>query len=97
MTRAVGLIISLIDKIFKVTAIIPFVKTFNRLLGALVGLLEGLAVVGLLIFFASRFPMGTTFELVLRNSYFAEPLYFFGKILASLLPKALRLIQPVIS
>ena len=97
VTRLVGLLINIVDKVFKITAIIPFVKTFNRLLGAVVGFLEGLAVVGLMVFFASRFPIGATFELALRGSYFAKILYFFGKILAPLLPKALQLIQPVIT
>ena len=96
VTRIVGFLVNVIDKIFKITTIIPFVKTFNRLLGATVGLLEGLVVVGLMVFFASRFPMGAAFELALRSSYFAKILYFFGKILAPLLPKALQLIQPVI-
>jgi membrane protein required for colicin V production len=96
-TRLVGLIFSIVNKVFKIIAIIPFLKTFNRLLGAVLGLIEGLLIMGLVVYFASRFPFGPAFELALRSSWLAKLLFTVGKVLAPLLPEAVRMMQPVIT
>lgn len=95
-TRLIGLLVHLADKIFKFIAIIPFLKTFNRLLGAAFGLIEGTFALGLSVYFASRFPFGPMFELMLRDSEVAKSLLRVGSILAPLLPKTVRLLQSIL-
>jgi membrane protein required for colicin V production len=96
VTRLVGLLVLLADKVFKFVAIIPFLKSFNRLLGALFGLIEGTLVLGLVVYFAGRFPVNAAFEMALRNSQIARALNVIGTLLAPLLPKALRALQSVL-
>lgn len=46
---------ALLDKALDVISIIPFVKTINRLSGAVLGLVEGSVVLGLLFYYADVF------------------------------------------
>jgi len=96
INRLFGIVIFAADKIFKVIAIIPFLKTFNRLLGAVFGLIEGTLVLGLAVYFASRFPFTAAFTTALQGSQLAKPLYAVGLVLAPLLPQAVRMIQSVL-
>lgn len=93
VNKLVGLAFWVIEKIFKFIAIIPFLKTFNRLLGAALGLLEGTLVLGLTVYFASRFPVSTGFDTLLADSTVAHALLPVGSILAPLLPLAVRAAQ----
>lgn len=96
INRIVGLLIHVIDKAFAVIAIIPFMKTFNRLLGALLGLLEGTLVLGLIVYVASKFPISAASEIIFRNSSIARMLNHIGELLSPLLPKAIQAIQSIL-
>lgn len=96
VNRLFGVIVWLAEKVFKIIAIIPFLKTFNRLLGAIFGLIEGTLVLGLAVFFSSRFAFTAAFAAALQGSQLAKSLYAVGAILAPLLPQAVRAIQSAI-
>ncbi len=96
VNRLVGLAFWIVEKIFKFIAVIPFVKTFNRLLGAALGLLEGTLVIGLAVYFAARFPISGGFEALMKASSLAKAFAAVGAILAPLLPATVRAIQSVI-
>ena len=55
--RLVRLIFSLLDKTFNLIAIVPFAKSFNRLGGAIIGLIGGVIVLGLAFNFATSYPL----------------------------------------
>jgi uncharacterized membrane protein required for colicin V production len=94
--KLIGVVVHLIDRVFKVVSIIPFVKTFNRLLGAAFGLIEGAAILGIGVWFAARFPLGPGFELALRGSQVAKTLKVVGSMLSPLLPVAVQAMRSVI-
>jgi len=48
--RLTALIFSIVDKAFDIISIIPFLKSINRLAGAIFGAAEGLTVTGLIFF-----------------------------------------------
>ena len=96
VNRLIGLLVLVVDKVFKFIAIIPFLKTFNRLLGALFGLIEGTLVLGLVVYMAGRFPVSDAFTTALQGSQIAKPLHVIGTLLAPLLPKALQALKSVI-
>jgi uncharacterized membrane protein required for colicin V production len=96
IVRLIGIAVHLIDKVFKVISIVPFMKTFNRLLGAALGLVEGVLVLGLLVYFSARFPVSAASELLLRESEIARAFNLAGAILAPFLPAALRAVQSVL-
>ena len=90
VNKLVGLLFWFIEKIFKFISVIPFLKTFNRLLGAALGLLEGTLVLGLVVYFASRFPVSAVSQTLMGDSSVAHALLPVGSILAPLLPLAVR-------
>lgn len=93
----VGIIFYIVEKIFNLISIIPFVKSINRLTGLVFGLLLGSLLVGLLIFFASRYSIITSFfGQVLVDSRIAPLLARFVNILSPLMPDALKALQSLI-
>ena len=50
--RLVGFLFWILDNIFKFVSILPFIKSINRLAGGLLGFLEGVIIVGAVMFFA---------------------------------------------
>ncbi|MFC1638972.1 CvpA family protein [Patescibacteria group bacterium] len=96
ITRGIGLLVHLLEKAFKFAAIIPFLKTFEKLLGAALGLLEGTLFLGLLVYFTARFPISATFEDMLVESWMARGLNVVGSALAPLLPDAVQALRSVL-
>ena len=96
INRLIGLIFYIINKIFNIISIIPFTKSVNRLLGALLGFIEGTLVLGLIIYFISRFEISEWFTGVLIGSKVAMWLAWVASILAPLLPELLRQLKSVI-
>jgi uncharacterized membrane protein required for colicin V production len=96
VNRLIGLVFWIVEKIFKIAAVIPFLKTFNALLGGMLGFLEGIIVVGGALYIAARYPISATFGQVLAASQFGVWLLHAFGLFAPLLPQAVRQIQSVI-
>jgi membrane protein required for colicin V production len=96
INRLVGLVFWVINKIFNIISIIPFTKTINRILGAVLGLLEGVLVLGLIIYFVSRFEISEWFTSILTSSQVAAWLVKIASILTPLLPALLRQLKSVL-
>ena len=90
INRAVGLIFYLLNKIFNLISIIPFTKSINRILGGLLGALEGTLVTGLILSFVSSYPLSQWFTGVVNSSPLAMWLMAMASFLTPLLPAALR-------
>jgi len=50
ITRLVGFVFKLADGVFEIISILPFLKSINRLLGAILGFVEGFILLGGAIF-----------------------------------------------
>ena len=96
VNRLIGLVFWVIEKIFKIVAIIPFMKTFNRLLGGGLGFLEGIIVVGGALYIAARYPIGESFGGVLSSSAVGLWLIKAFGLFAPLLPEILRNLKTII-
>lgn len=93
VNRLVGLLFYLAEKVFNVLAIIPFLKTINRLAGAVLGFIEGALVIGLILHVAGAIPLSSWFAgRVLEPSSVARYLLGVARVLAPLLPEALRIL-----
>lgn len=98
VTSLIGVVFVMIEKVFNLISIIPFTKLINRLLGGVLGLVEGSLALGLLLYVAARYAwigglMGTN----LVESHVAPWLVKFTNIIVPVLPEALRALQSVIS
>jgi membrane protein required for colicin V production len=87
----------LLDKTYNLLAIIPFMKSINRLAGGILGLLVGAIVLGLLIYVAAKYaPAGTMIGNWLLNSKIAPTLLIIAKILMPLLSMSLKNIKSIL-
>lgn len=55
VSRIIGWLIDLIDEVYKILTIIPFLSSINKLLGGLVGFVEGMLTVAALIYFTTSY------------------------------------------
>jgi len=83
----------ILEKMYKSIAVLPLMKLGNRVLGAILGLVEGAIVLGLVIYFISRFPFGSIVESFLDGSVVAPIVLSISSIVLPLVPEAIRQIQ----
>ncbi len=96
VNRLIGLLFWLIEKIFKIVSVIPFMKTFNAILGGVLGFVEGVLVVGGALYIAARYPISAHFAAALSVSNVGVWLLQAFGILAPLLPHAVKELKSVI-
>jgi uncharacterized membrane protein required for colicin V production len=95
--RLTGFAFYLLDRAFNIISIIPFLKTFNRLGGAILGFITGSLILGLIIYVASRYSfVGNWFGDNLVNSQVAPILLKTANMLLPFLPEMLKKLQSLI-
>lgn len=97
ISKLVSLVFYFFDKAFSFLTIIPFLKSLNKIGGALFGFLAGSLSVGLLLFVSSKYAIiDNWFGTWLAGSKVAPLILDFAKILLPLLPEALRSLKGII-
>lgn len=97
ISHLVSWLFILFEQAFKLATIIPFLKTINRLLGALFGFVEGALALGLVLYVAGRYiPSGLALAKWLDSSAVVSFLVSFSKVLAPMLPQLYKKIQSII-
>ncbi|MBI5732174.1 MAG: CvpA family protein [Candidatus Magasanikbacteria bacterium] len=96
VNRLVGFVFWLMERVFNILKIVPFLSAINRLLGGIFGLFEGTLVLGLVLFFISKFPFSDWLIPALAKSTVAASLIKISSLLWPLLPAALKQIQSVL-
>lgn len=93
ISRVVGLLFWVVEKIFGVVSIIPFAKSINRLLGAVFGFVEGVLVVGVVLFFALQYLPDDAVKAALEQSAVADFLIATMAALQVLFPESVRVLK----
>ncbi len=97
INKIIVLLFMLLDKIFNILSIIPFLKTINRLAGAVLGFFVGSLTLGLILYVISKYAILTTwFGQWMADSQMVPFLMGYTDILLPLLPEALKALQSVI-
>lgn len=95
--RLFGLLVIIIEKIFKFIAIIPGSRFINNILGAILGFFEGALFLGLIIYVISRYAIiGNYFGDQLTSSTVAPLLIKIVNIILPILPDALKALKALI-
>lgn len=92
----VGLVFRMIDKVFKIIAVIPGLKSVNRLFGAVLSVMQRTAFVSITVFFLNKFHGYAPVENFLDASRFAPTFIWIGNLISPLLPLALQQIQSLL-
>lgn len=94
--RLVGFIFYILDRTFRFISVIPFLKTINHLGGALLGLIEGVLVIGLTLYFANRIDLPIMVEEAIVASRVALKFISIASVLVPLLPDIIKQVQPYV-
>lgn len=90
ITRIVGFLFFIVDRIFRFISVIPFLKSINRLAGMVLGFIEGVFLVGGILFVVAVFPVGPRVESMIQHSGVARYLVGTYRVIVPLLPAQLR-------
>src|SRR6056297_217248 len=71
------LLLKALDRVFS----LPVLNLFNKIGGAIFGLLEGALALGIILYFSTKFPLGAKWEMLLNSSIISPTLINFGKML----------------
>lgn len=96
VNRLIGIIFWIVDRLFKIVSVIPFLKTFNRLFGGALGFLEGVVVVGGSLYIAARYPIGESFANILGHSSVGLWLIKAFGLFAPLLPDIIHNLKSIV-
>lgn len=95
-SKLVSLLFWILGKIFKLISIIPFLQSFDRLLGAIFGLVEGVFVLSIFVYFMSKYPINDWLTSSLEVSVVAGVLLKIGIIFVPLFPETLKKLKSII-
>lgn len=90
VNRLVGLIFYIVDKFFDLISIIPFLKTINRILGGILGFIEGILAISFILYFITRLGISAWLTGVIAASKVAAWLMGLASLLGPLLPTILK-------
>ena len=96
ISRLVGLMFWFLEKTFNLLKIIPFAKTINRLLGAVLGFLEGVLVVAVVVYIALQFIHAGALEQTLRSSPVVIHLLYIVDVIKFLFPQQLKQLKEIL-
>lgn len=91
--RLINWLFVLIEKIYKLVSIIPFTKFINKLLGAILGLAEGLLLLGIIIHLLKSFSLLNN---QIKESILSPILVWFINLILPILPKSIQFLQSMI-
>lgn len=91
VSRVVGLLFWLAERVLGVFAMLPFAKSINRLLGAVFGFVEGIVVVGVALYFALQYLPNDAVRAALEQSSVATFLIATMTALQVLFPESVRI------
>lgn len=94
---AVGLLIRVIDKAYDLMSFIPFLKSINRLAGAFLGLLQGVLILGLILFVVAKYlPADSLVGGWLISSKLAPYFLIVAKVLFPFLSAAIKNLSSIV-
>lgn len=96
-TRIVDWIFVWIEKFFNLISIIPFTKLINRLLGGVLGFLEGALFLGIILYVISQYAwLNGLFGAQIETSLIAPYFLWFIQLILPILPEAIKAVQSII-
>lgn len=96
INRFVGFVFWILEKLFSIITRLPFIRSLDRLLGLLFGILEGFITIGLIFYFIARFPLSEKIMAWIEASKVAPYAIDIAEVLLPLLPDALKALKSTV-
>ena len=95
LNRVVGFIFWIAEFILKRFTSLPFIKGMNRLLGFFIGFVEGVLVIGVIVYVASKLSESFWLKQILQDSSVAHWIMKSAALLMPLIPETLKMLPSV--
>jgi uncharacterized membrane protein required for colicin V production len=79
-----------LGRLFNLVAIIPGLKSINRIAGGMAGIIEGTLVIGIILFVLEQIPLFEAWKQILQEARLVKPLSTLGGTLLPLLQGLLK-------
>ncbi|MFH1890573.1 MAG: CvpA family protein [Candidatus Kuenenbacteria bacterium] len=89
----IALVIFLLDSTFNFISFIPFLKTINKMGGAVLGFLAGLLILGIAIVLLDKFPFASYVQPYLESSRLVPIFARIANLIMPLFPEVIRKVQ----
>lgn len=97
INRLVGFVFWLISRVFKLITRLPFISSIDKLLGLVLGILEGIITIGVIIYFVERFPISKKLMEMIAASNMAEQIRKIANLFIPLFPEGLKLLKSTVN
>lgn len=91
--KLIGLVFWLLGKMFEVITILPFISSFDRMLGFILGFAEGILILAVFSYFFGKYPFNDWLIAQMSVSVVAGILMKIGAIFIPLFPEAVKVIK----
>lgn len=95
VSRLVGVVFWVLDRFFDLFTWIPFTSFLNRLLGGILGFLEGLVIIGVVVYIANIYLPEGVIRTALDESWAAGYLVTTLSVLVGFLPEHIQAMIPL--
>lgn len=95
IARLVGLVFWLLGIVWDLLSFIPFAKSLDKIFGAMFGLVEGIIVVGVVVFYSTQVLPEDTLLAAINTSAVAKYLLALVSIMQVFLPEGLKAVKEV--
>lgn len=96
IVKVVTLVFWALGKVFQVIAVLPFLHSAEKALGAVLGLAEGILLLAVLIFILSKYPVSDWLTWQMKDSIMTAVLLKIAYVFLPLLPEATKKLKSII-
>lgn len=93
VSRLFGVAVWIAEKVINLSGVVPFFGMLNRMAGAILGVIEGVLIVGLILSFTMKFPITDTWKPDVQESGVAQTAMLSSKLLWPLVTDGLSFFQ----
>lgn len=91
--KIISLLFWAFGKIFQIITVLPFIASFDRLLGLILGFAEGIFILSIVLFFMLKYPLSDWVMGQMAASAVAKTLLKIALVFIPLFPEALKKIK----
>jgi membrane protein required for colicin V production len=95
-TKIISIIFWVLGKLFEVVTILPFIESFDKLLGGILGLAQGIIGMAVIVYFLNKFPVNDWLTDQLSTSIVTSVLLTIGGFFGPLFPEAIKKLKSII-
>jgi membrane protein required for colicin V production len=88
--KLVSILFWVLGKLFQIVTVLPFVSSFDRLLGLILGIVEGILILAVVLNFFLKFPINEWMITQMSESVVSRVLLKIGFVFVPLFPEAVK-------